>query len=115
MWFAAAEEAGALDAALITAVWTFLGIVVTTLGLILGPVVKSRFDRTSPPVPAPAAAPLDGGLLRIAKDQGALVQRADDNDDRDNMQDKRIAHLERWAERHDPAWWAEHPRWSGGE
>lgn len=84
MW-AASAESGELGAALITAVWAFLGVVVTTLGLLIAPIIKSRFERTT----APSPAPTDGGvLIQIAKEQGALVQRADDSDERFEVFDR---------------------------
>lgn len=112
MWLGAADS-GELDTALITAVWTFLGIVVTTLGTIAVQALRRDRDTTSPSPPAPAPVNGNGtaGLLTLAKEQGVLHQRADDSDERDDMQDKtlhnfgdRIEALERHNDIREPGW-----------
>lgn len=115
MWLGA-ENSGGADAALITAVWTFLGIVVTTLGTIAVQAYRSRKETTTSPAPPPST---DTALLmQLAREQGALVQRADDNDERDDVQDHelrdqrevldahhdRLRALERLHDRLRPGW-----------
>jgi hypothetical protein len=100
VWLGA--EADGLDTALITAVWAFLGIVVTTLGTIGVASMRARKDTTSAsPVPVSEG----GSLVEIARNQGKLIQRADDADEALHLQEKRLDRLERWAEHHDPDWW----------
>jgi hypothetical protein len=100
---------------LIPAVWTFLGVVVVTLGTIAVQALKSRPDRSTPP-----ASPTNGNgngasLLQVARDvardMGQLDQRANDNDERDDVQDRhlnrqddRIEALERYNDHRDPDW-----------
>lgn len=106
MWLAAAEDGGA-SAALIAAIWTFLGIVVTTLGTIAVSAMRNKHERrssstTSAAPPSPTDATV---LISLAKEQGILHQRADDSDERDDYQDRRLDRLERWAEDQDPPGW----------
>lgn len=91
-----------MDTALITAVWAFLGIVVTTLGTIAVQALRSRKES----LPTASGPPVDGGggLLGIAKDIGQLDQRADDSDGRDDLQDRRLNALERYNDFRDPGW-----------
>lgn len=106
MWFAAVEADG-VDAALVTAVWAFLGIVVTTLGTLAVQAIRSRNEnRSATAAPAPATNGNVTALVEVARDQGVHSQRLDDADEALDMQDKRIDRLERWAEHHDPEWWA---------
>lgn len=110
MWILAAD--GELAAALIPAVWTFLGIVVVTLGTIAVQSMKSRSDgRSTPPAPAIPVNGNGAALIQIAREQGMLHQRADDSDERDDMQDRalhnhgdRIEALERYNDCRDPDW-----------
>lgn len=115
MWAAGAEVAAGPDPTLITAIATLLGVVVTTVGLIVVQAIKSRSERTAPSPPAPATS--DGGT-RMAERVAVLEhqqrenqQRDDDADTRDDLQDRAIrAHdedleaLKRWAGRADPGW-----------
>lgn len=85
MWLAA--EPG--DGALVTAVWAFLGIVVTQLVYLIAPVVKAKFERQATPTASePATESLTPILMDLAKQQGQLVQRADDADDAIDMIDR---------------------------
>lgn len=115
MWILAAESD--LAAALIPAVWTFLGVVVVTLGTIAVQSMKARSDQSSTP------AQTNGSSLMqvardVARDIGQLDQRANDNDERDDVQDRelrdqrnvldehhaRIVALERYHDKRDPGW-----------
>lgn len=112
MWTAAGDS-GELATALIPAVWTFLGVVVVTLGTIAVAAMKSRKDAASEPTP-----PINGNgssLLQVARevarDIGQLDQRADDADARDDVQDRhldrqddRLDALERYNDHRDPDW-----------
>ena len=111
MWLTAAE--GDLATALIPAVWTFLGVVVVTLGTIAVQSMKARSERDNTP-----AAPVNGAtasLLQVARDVardiGQLDQRANDSDDRFDVMDRHLARiddrietLERYHDRRDPGW-----------
>lgn len=108
MWTAA--EAVGPSEALIYAIWAFLGIVVTTLGTITVQALKSRAERNSTTAspPAPAAG---GDVTRHAERIAVVEHRADDNDDRDDMQDRtlralddRVELLERYHDHRDPNW-----------
>lgn len=112
MWNAAGDS-GELATALIPAVWTFLGVVVVTLGTIAVQAQKSRSERRNAPDVPPVAVNGNGTshLMQIAKDIGQLDQRAEDNDQRDDMQDRhldrqdqRIEALERYNDHRDPGW-----------
>lgn len=101
MWLGAADGASELDTALITAVWAFLGIVVTTLGTVAVQAMRGRRDTSSTTTTVAEGGP---GLLGIAKDIGQLDQRADDSDSRDDVQDRRLNALERYNDYRDPDW-----------
>lgn len=110
MWLLAAGEQAptAPGDSLIIAIFTFLGIVVTTVGVIVVQAIKTRSERTAPAPPAPTDTAL---LMQLAKEQGQLVQRADDSDERDDYQDKaldnhgdRIEAIERHLDHHEPNW-----------
>jgi hypothetical protein len=104
VWTVAADE---LATALIPAVWTFLGVVVVTLGTIFVQSIKSRSERPSTP-PAPTHNGDGASLLQVARDVahdiGQLHQRANDNDERDDWQDKRLNAIERHLDDRNPDW-----------
>ena len=109
MWLAAAEQAPAAPGdSLIIAIFTFLGVVVTTVGVIVVQSIKSRTERTAPAPPAPSETAL---LMQLAKEQGQLVQRADDGDEALELIDRatssntdRIETIERYLDHDDPGW-----------
>lgn len=107
MWTVAADS-GELATALIPAVWTFLGVVVVTLGTIAVQALKSHADRTPDTTSSPAHTDGGAALLQVARDVardiGQLDQRANDNDDRDDMQDRRLEAIERYNDHRDPEW-----------
>ena len=103
MWLIAASAVP--SEALIYAVGTLLGVVVTTVGLILVQAMKSRADRTTASPPSPVAD------TRLAERVAVLEHRADDSDTRDDMQDRAIDTLldraeaiEAHLDRTDPGW-----------
>ena len=101
MWPLAADPVD-VSGALISAVWTFLGIVVATLGTIAVQALKGRAERRttqSPPAPVDNAS-----LIQLAKDIGQLDERASDSDDRDEMQDRRLERIERHLDHSNPDW-----------
>jgi hypothetical protein len=63
--------------ALTSAVWTFLGLVIVTLGGVVVELIRTRGSRlvSQPAIPAGFDASL---LMTLAKEQGQLVQRAED-------------------------------------
>jgi hypothetical protein len=104
----AVEAPAAPGDQLIIAIFTFLGVVVTPIGVVVVQAIKARSERTAPAPPAPSDTAL---LMQLAKEQGQLVQRADDSDERDDYQDKaltnygdRIEALERYNDDCDPGW-----------
>lgn len=88
MWTAAVGTSD-LATALIPAVWTFLGIVVVTLGSIAVQASKSRSERPDTPT-ADGATSLLQVARDVARDIGQLDQRADDADARDQLQDREL-------------------------
>lgn len=108
MWLAASEVPSAPGDSPIIVIFTFLGVVVTTVGVIVVQAIKSKAERTAPAPPAPSDTSL---LLQLAKEQGQLVQRADDSDERDDYQDRalhnhgdRIEAIERHLDNNVPNW-----------
>ena len=101
MWELAVDSGGPSEL-LSAAIWTFWGVVVTTVGLIIQQYMKSRGDRTGS---SPPPASVDGSMvMELAKDVGQLDQRANDADEALDYQDKRIDRIEVWIERTDPDW-----------
>jgi hypothetical protein len=114
LWTAAAES-GEPSVAIIGAVSTFLGVVVTTVGVVAAQWLKSRYERTEPSPPGLADAAI---TVQLAKDIGQLDERANDNDERDDIQDhelrdqrnvldehhSRISAVERYMTDHFPDW-----------
>lgn len=78
-------------------IFGLLGTVVVVLGTVLVALINSRANRTtaSPPSPAPAAAP-DG---RTSERVAVLEHRAEDSDDRDEMQDRKLENHDQRLER----------------
>lgn len=76
---------------------------IVALGGVLVAIVNSRANKTTTPSP-PAASPTANEHVLYER-TAVLSQRADDNDDRDDVQDRRLDKFERWAEHHDPEWW----------
>ena len=110
MWLIrAAEQAPSTpNDSLIVAIFTFLGVVITTIGVVVVQAIKSRAERTAPAPPAPSDTAV---LMQLAREQGQLVQRIDDSDERDDMQDRalhnygdRLEALERYNDHRDPDW-----------
>ena len=106
-----AADSGDLATALIPAVWTFLGVVVVTLGTIFVQSMKSKSERADPAPPANGSSSLLQVAREVARDIGQLDQRANDNDERDDMQDRhldrnddRLEALERYNDHRDPGW-----------
>jgi hypothetical protein len=100
---AAAESpsAGVSDQ-LIIIVGGVITAAITVLGGVLVAIVNSRTSRTAPSPPAPVPTINEHELYERT---AVLRQRADDNDERDAVQDVRLEKFERWAEHHDPEWW----------
>lgn len=104
MWAAEVATAGSgPNEALIYAVGSFLGIVVTTIGVIVVQALKSRTDRTAPAPPAADAT--------MAERVAVLEFRARDSDERFDVADRaidgledRVERLERFHDHNDPGW-----------
>ena len=80
------------------------GIVVaaiTAAGTVLVAVVNSRSNRTAPAPPDPAVSRDATGLH---EDVAVLRYRADDNDERDDVQDRRLDQIERQLDLDNPSW-----------
>lgn len=65
---------------------------IVALGGVLVAVVNSRSNKTTPSPPAPTS----GGSDHVLYERTAVLnQRADDADSRDEVQDRRLDHIER--------------------
>lgn len=113
MWAAAAEAAVGPDPTLITAIAGLLGIVITTVGLIVVQAIKSRSERTAPA--PPATSDTDTRMVeRVAvleHQQRENQQRDDDLDLGNDLQDRaihnhggRLEAIEWWLDRNFPGW-----------
>ena len=81
------------------------GIVVaaiTALGGVLVAVVNSRTNRTTASPPSPTPAP--GSDHVLFERTAVLARRADDGDERDELQDRRIDQIERVLDLGNPDW-----------
>lgn len=116
MWFAV--EAPQTGDALIYAVWGFCGVVVTQLVILVGPIIKAKFESAPASPPPPNGNGNGSALIGLAKDIGQLDERANDNDARDEVQDRelrdqrtvldehhmRLSAVEHYLNRRDPDW-----------
>jgi hypothetical protein len=114
--FAAEAEAGGNS--LIVAVFGLLGTVVVTAGGLIGTLLNSRRDRTTPSPPPPdsdggsaAVTALRESVKELADDVVFLRertavhgQRLDDHDDVNHYQDKRLDAIERAKDLDHPGW-----------
>ena len=92
MWLAA--ETGA-DVAATAAIWTAFGVigaaaVTGLLAIVQGLISRWRGSSAGPVTPSQPSPGDSAAVLEIARRQGSLVQRADDNDERDHVQDMEL-------------------------
>lgn len=105
----AADAPPGVDDSLIAIVGGIVVSAIGALGLVLAEWVKGRNARTTPSPPQPTPAPAMG--VEIYERTAVLNRRADDNDARDDVQDRRhdrsedrLDALERWVDHHEPGW-----------
>lgn len=83
------------------------GIIVAAItagGTVLVAVVNARTNRTAPSPPSPTSAPPTADALTMHEDIAVLRYRADDADERDEIQDRRLDQLERHLDMENPRW-----------
>lgn len=103
MWLAAAADPPTeVSHALITAVLAFAGVVATVTGGVIVALIN-RNAKVQPSPPAPTAHP-DEADIKVRERVAILERRADDADDRDEMQDRRLDQLERHLDVDNPEW-----------
>lgn len=95
----AAEADSSGNAQLVIAVFALLGVVITALGGVAVALINSRNKATADP-PA-ATLPLE---TRAYERIAVVERRMDDNDDRDEVQDRRIDQIERVLDLDNPEW-----------
>lgn len=108
MWlFAGAQAAadvpasgGASDQLIIT-VGAVITAAIVALGGVMVAVVNSRGGKTAPSPPAPATSADEHVLYERT---AVLARRADDADERDEVQDRRLDQLERVLDLDNPEW-----------
>jgi hypothetical protein len=86
LWLVAVDT-GAPSGTLTYAIWTFLGIVVTTIGLIIQQYLKVRTERTALALPSPDEG---GTVIRLVEQGGRFGQRIDDHDELLDLIDKQV-------------------------
>jgi uncharacterized protein (UPF0218 family) len=74
---------------------------IVALGGVLVAIVNSRTNRTTPSPPAPLQPDSDHVLYERT---AVLARRADDADERDEVQDRRLEHIERVLDVENPEW-----------
>lgn len=104
MWSTLAAEAGAdPSGSLIIAVFVFLGVVVTALGTVVVAFINSRAASRTAPSPPPPAGP--GSVdARLTERIAVLEHRADDGDERNEVQDRRLDQIEDVLDVDNPRW-----------
>lgn len=83
------------------AISTLLVAVVTAAAGVIVALINSRKERTAP---APPAASDHDEVMHVRERIAVLEQRADDSDERDETQDRRLDQLERNADLDNPHW-----------
>lgn len=104
MWLAGALAADTPPSGLSDQLIIMVGGVITAaivaLGGVLVAIVNSRSGKTTPSPPAPTSADEHVLYERTA----VLARRADDADERDEVQDRRLDQLERRLDLDNPEW-----------
>lgn len=74
---------------------------IVALGGVLVAIVNSRANRTTPSPPSPNPSANEHELYERT---AVLSRRADDSDERDEVQDRRLDKIERVLDINDPEW-----------
>lgn len=80
------------------------GIIVAAItagATVLVAIVNARANRTAPSPPAPDGA---ADVVAVRERMAVVERRADDNDDRDDVQDRRLDQIERALDLDNPDW-----------
>lgn len=112
MWLAAAADPSAQDGetAIILAVIGALSLVLVAAVSGLFALLSAKANRTAPAPPPPTAAPNPDGISVIRERIAVLERRADDSDERDDVQDRRLNRIEDRLDLDDPRWTGRHDR-----
>jgi hypothetical protein len=111
LWLSAAEAPASSDShtAIILGVIALLSAVMVAVATGIFQLLSARASRTEPSPPAPI--PTAGQDVALYERTAVLSQRADDNDERDDVQDRRHEHtedrlelIEDWIADRDPGW-----------
>jgi hypothetical protein len=103
-WVSAAEaptQSGVSDQ-LIIMIGGVVTAAIVALGGVLVAIVNRGGAKTAPSPPGPMVAP--GSDHVLYERTAVLTQRADDNDERDDVQDRRLDQIERVLDLDNPEW-----------
>lgn len=108
MWhLAAAEQTANQDGqtAIILGVIGLLTAVLVAVATGVFTLLSAKAGRTAPAPPPPVTNVVDGDMAGLLRERVAVLEdRADDSDDRDAVQDRRLDQLERHADLDNPEW-----------
>jgi hypothetical protein len=66
--------------------------------------INARANRTAPAPPPPTSAPATADAIGMHEDIAVLRYRADDSDERDEIQDRRLDQIERYLDIESAQW-----------
>lgn len=108
MWHLAAEQQPGQDAqtAIILGVIGLLTAVLVAVATGVFTLLSARANRTAPAPPPPTATTsFDGEVVGNLRERVAVLERrADDSDDRDEVQDRRLDQIEDRLDLDNPRW-----------
>lgn len=107
MWLAAAEESANQDAqtAIILGVIGLLTAVLVAVATGVFSLLSAKANRTAPAQPPSVNAAPDLEVVGNLRERVAVLERrADDADERDEVQDRRLDQIERHADLDNPEW-----------
>lgn len=105
MVWVAADTASSGNDQLVIILGGILVAAITAGGTVLVAMVNSRANRTTPSPPSPSGEAAAGvELAHVREELAVLRYRADDSDERDEMQDRRLDQIERVLDIENPNW-----------
>lgn len=104
VWAADAPDGSGTDQ-LIIILGGVIVAAITAGGTVLVAVVNARTNRTAPSPPSPTSEPTPTvDAIHLREDVAVLRYRADDSDERDEIQDRRLDQIERHLDMDNPRW-----------
>lgn len=103
MWLEAVDAPQDSQTAIILGVIGLLTAVLVAIATGVFGLLSARQNRTAPAPPSPLNGS-SGDVSQLRERVAVLERRADDNDERDDIQDHRIEHIERAKDYNDPRW-----------